>query len=89
MFIYKVRETNKSIGDKPMKTPMDHILDQLEWKKVQCDENSNDDIPYVTHEGIIKLPFGDELIKLKVYQLSDGNRVIDENDLNKLFGIEE
>ncbi len=68
---------------------MDHILDQLEWKKVQCDENSNDDIPYVTHEGIIKLPFGDELIKLKVYQLSDGNRVIDENDLNKLFGIEE
>ena len=40
-------------------------------------------LPYVTHAGTLRVA-GHEL---RVYQLSDGRRVIDGADLERFFGI--
>ena len=69
-----------------MTTPIERILDQLEWEKIKLDEIPSTDLSYVTHQGVIELPIENNVIKIKVYQLSNGIRVLDQNDLNELFG---
>jgi len=56
------------------------MLDAIEWKALAHDAPT--DIPVATHEGLLKI-MGFEL---RVYQLSNGQRVIEENDLIRFFG---
>ena len=64
-----------------MKTPIDRILDDVDWKEnVPPDHQS--DIPWATHSGVLII--GD--IWIRVHQLSNGTRVIDAEDLERLFG---
>jgi hypothetical protein len=68
-----------------MKAPIELLMDSVEWKPIQGDAVTVDDgLPIATHEGILR--FGD--IELKVHQLNDGRRVIDEDSLIALFGGE-
>ena len=64
-------------------TPIEKLLDDVKWKEIHHESPPN--IPYATHEGVLYLG----VFKFKVYQLSDGQRVIDEEDLKKFFGVEE
>jgi hypothetical protein len=68
-----------------MKTPIDTILDALEYQEAEYTERdaitSEAGILHVTHEAVLKV--GDK--NLRVYILSDGERVIDAEDLEKFF----
>ena len=67
-----------------MKLPIDRMLSQIEWQKVDHIPPDTYSLPYVTHCGVLVI--GD--INLKVYQLNNGKRIIDEEDLNRFLGIE-
>lgn len=64
-------------------TPIDVLLDRVEWKAVElppAHEFGTDevcDLPHVTHEGVLEFSG----LKLRCYQLSTGQRIIDAEDL--------
>jgi hypothetical protein len=64
------------------KAPIDMMLDGLTWKPVEWAEQPPDDIPHVTHEGVLEVAG----FTFRVYQLSDGRRVIHQEDFEKFFG---
>lgn len=69
------------------RTPMDAMLDGLEWTALPRDNEEPWDgvLPYATHEGVLRMP---GCPPLRVYQLSDGSRVIDAADLETFFGAD-
>jgi hypothetical protein len=64
------------------KAPIEMMLDSVTWKPVEWSEQSNDGIPYATHEGAFEM----QGFQFKVYQLSNGQRLIDHDDLMRFFG---
>lgn len=68
------------------KTPIEVMLDSLIWTPIEG-EVAPDDRPYATHSGVLNL--GE--FNLRVYQLSDGNRVFESSDfeqfVDRLSGI--
>jgi len=67
-----------------MKTPIEIMLDKVQWKPLKTDnsvELVNTGYPVATHSGVLKI--GE--IELKVYQLSNGQRVIDQEDIIKFL----
>lgn len=68
-----------------MKTPIEMMMDGVEWTALPSDEsNGSSDLPYVTHEGVLKI--GE--VRMRCYQLSNGMRVIEENDMAAFFGFD-
>lgn len=66
------------------KLPIDLALDAVEWKEVPVlplREAEDNGMPYVTHTGVMRL----EGLAVRVSQLSDGRRVINVEDLNRIF----
>jgi hypothetical protein len=58
-------------------------LSNVQWEIIDPPVQSerNDSVPHATHRGVVELgPF-----RLRVYQLSNGMRLIDAEDLAKLF----
>jgi hypothetical protein len=66
-----------------MKAPIEMMIDGLVWREVHSTLDHGDDLPFVTHEGTLEL----QGITLRVLQLSNGQRVIDSEDLDRLFGM--
>ncbi len=64
-----------------IKTPMSKLLDGLKWKKLPA-LTEDFDLPYATHVGVLRI--GE--LSLRVYQLTTGERVINQEDLEKFFG---
>ena len=64
-----------------MRTPIDHLLGALEWREITMRPGNEED-PYTTHEALLEI---EGLAFVRVYQLSDGTRVIDSDDLGNLF----
>lgn len=65
-----------------MKQPIDMMLDGIDWVPAQQAESVADDgLPYVTHTGVLDIAGH----KLRVHQLSNGQRVIAHEDLDALF----
>lgn len=63
---------------------IDKLLDSVEWvASGPAPERS--DLPHVTHEGVLRV--GE--LSLRVYQLSNGVRVIDPDDFARIFGGSE
>ena len=60
----------------------DRLLDVLEWKRLLDHAQEADEIPHATHEAILDIGAA----KLRVYQLSNGQRVIHADDVRKFFG---
>jgi hypothetical protein len=63
---------------------MSWIDEMVEFTPVESD-NDGSGLPYVTHEGTLRI--GDH--ELRVYQLNDGQRVIDAADMQAFFGTTE
>jgi hypothetical protein len=67
------------------KTPMEAMLDSVSFIPTNL-EKPESDLPYVTHTGVLKI--GN--ISIEVLVLSNGQRVITEEEMNKFFnGISE
>jgi len=64
------------------KTPIQAILDKTDFKPTGYIPPENSTLPYVTHIGELKL--GE--ITIEVCMLSNGQRIIEEKELKKLFG---
>jgi hypothetical protein len=62
---------------------MTRLFGEIEWKELPAPEHGEDGLPYATHEGTMQIGG----VELRVYQLSDGQRVIDVDDAAKLFGV--
>ena len=63
-----------------MTTPIEAMMNQVEWRKV--DDKTNSKLPWVTHEGLLKIAD----IKLRCYRLNDGRSIINSDDMHELFG---
>ncbi len=64
-------------------TPMDKLLDAVEWVAVPQGKNRPEDagIPVATHSGFLNFLGFD----LKVFQLDNGTRLIDAESLEAFF----
>lgn len=68
-------------GDE-MTAPIDLILDGVQWKAEERTQASDaDGLPHVTHSGVLDIAG----FQLKVYRLSDGQAVIDADDMHRFF----
>ncbi len=61
--------------------PFDRLLDSLEWKSLLDIAQEADDLPHATHEAILDIMGR----RLRVYQLSNGQRVIHAGDFESFF----
>jgi len=61
--------------------PYDKVLDALDWTEQQNQAPDPEGLPYVTHEAALKV--GGH--SLRVYQLSNGQRVFNSDDFNEFF----
>lgn len=62
-------------------TPIEQLLSQVEWIEGEAQPNPQG-LPYATH-------FGEMVIgpmRLRCYQLNDGRRLFDADDLKAFFG---
>ena len=66
--------------NKKQETPADKLVDSV-CHPIPGATGGNDGLPYVTHEGIID--FGEH--KIRCYIISDGRRIIDQEDALKLL----
>jgi hypothetical protein len=64
-----------------MNSPFERLLDDIDWQPIAGNDGYDDDIPCATHQGILHI--GD--LSLRVYQLSNGKRMIAEDDLIAFF----
>lgn len=65
-------------------TPTEILLNKVQWTKVAVDKgNTGTGMPYVTHQGTLKL----DDVELRCYQLNDGRRIFDAEDIERLFGL--
>jgi hypothetical protein len=64
-----------------MTDPLDKLLDQLHWTAVKRPRDPRGTLPFATHESVLEI----DGHKLRVYQLDNGQRVIDANDAVAFF----
>jgi len=63
---------------------MDTLLDKIDWFEIYFENPPPaDGLPVATHKGMLR--FG--AIELRCYQLSDGRRVFNADDIHRVFGI--
>ena len=62
------------------KSPIDMMLDGVVWKACEKPDNP-DGLPYTTHEGVLTI-MGHGF---RVYQLDNGQRIVDADDLREFF----
>ncbi len=72
------------------RTPIDRLLDAIEWRELNPNATWHErieaelgEVPKATHEGTLDI-LG---CSLRVYQLSDGRRVIAAEDLERFLGV--
>lgn len=63
-------------------TPIDQIMNAVEWTPVEGQIIEDDGSPYATHHGMLRIAGFD----LKCYQLNTRQRVIDAEDMERFFG---
>ncbi len=71
-----------------MKTSVDVMLDAVDWQEITGgDDRRPEDkgIPIATHQGVLDF-LG---MKIKVFQLEDGRRLLDADDVHRLLGMLE
>ena len=62
-------------------TPIEMILDGVEWVAAEGNAPADSDLPYVTHSGVLRI--GDHT--LKCFRLSNGEAVFDAEDFERFF----
>jgi hypothetical protein len=66
-----------------MSTPIDMVLDGVQWVALPERPHEYDTLPWATHEGVLTIGGA----SLRVYTLSNGQRIIDADDLAAFFGF--
>lgn len=61
------------------------ILADVDWVPVDNAGADNQGELYATHTGIFKMSG----FEFRCYQLNDGRRVLDSDDLERFFGVKE
>lgn len=65
------------------KSPIEMMLDSVNMSAVEITtERCNSDLPHVTHTGVLTI----EGKELEIVQLSNGQRVINQESLMEFFG---
>lgn len=62
---------------------MDTLLAGLNWQPVAHSEAGMDETPFATHSAVLHL-MGHEF---RCYQLSDGRRILDKDDVDRWFHL--
>lgn len=67
--------------------PADALLDSLDWTRMKLPppEQRASGLPVATHTAVLELGGHN----LRCYQLSNGARLIDADDVKKFFGLME
>ena len=65
---------------------MEELMDNLVWERIELPtpEKRLGGLPVATHQAVLEIAG----CKIKCYQLSDGQRVVDVTDVNALFGAD-
>lgn len=66
------------------KSAIDMLMDGVKWEPVEYETEPSlvsDVIPHATHRGVLRI-YNTEF---RVYQLSNGQRIIDAEDLEEFF----
>lgn len=63
------------------KAPIETILDRLDWQEIPGDVLVDDGLPYATHSGVLDIGG----FVLRCYQLSDGQRLFDAEDVERFY----
>lgn len=66
------------------KTVIETLLDGVAWESTSSSGPGASTLPFVTHEGRLKLPMLNGL-EIQVLQLSDGKRIIPNVELERIF----
>jgi hypothetical protein len=77
--------TIDKLKSKEARSPMSYIMDGVHWEQVAVAQCCDDDLPWVTHQGVFDFAGA----RLRCYQLSDGQRVFDADDVESAFGVHE
>jgi len=64
-----------------MKTPIEMMLDAIEWRPCEGEVDHSSDLPYATHEGVLRI--GD--LELRCYRLNTGQCIFDAADIENFF----
>jgi hypothetical protein len=62
-------------------TPIDMMLNGVQWEASPKQEQTDPDMPYATHSGILEISG----FKLRCYRLNDGRAVFEAGDLTEFF----
>lgn len=69
-----------------MKKPFDSFLNAVEWEEIETPPNDYEcGLPRATHRGVLKI--GE--FELRCYQLDNGQRIFDAEDVAEFFGWKE
>ena len=66
-------------------TPIDQIMNAVEWEPVEGQIVEDDGSSYATHHGMLRIAG----FEPKCYQLNTGQRVIDAEEMERFFGALE
>lgn len=66
-------------------TPIDQMMNAVEWQPVEGEMVADDGLPYATHTGVLNIGG----FAFKCYQLNTGQRLIDAEDMERFFGVPE
>lgn len=63
-------------------SPIDVLMDSIHWRELPPADNGDaGELPSATHEGILEIGGA----SLRCFKLSDGQRIVDADDMHKLF----
>lgn len=65
-----------------MKTPIELLLDGVQWQEVSQRDDNTDGLPWVTHEGVLEIAGA----KLRCYRLNTGQAIFDADDVQDYIG---
>lgn len=77
---FRLSEGNEIVERKAIEM----MLDSIEWHALPEPDGHGDDVPYATHEGDLEI----DGAHLRCYTLNDGQRIINAEDVEALFGTE-
>ena len=75
--------TIDKLKSKEARSPMNYVLDGVLWEQAGGPQEDSADLPWVTHQGVVDFAG----VRLRCYQLSDGQRVFDADDIEAAFGF--
>ena len=61
--------------------PINRLLDAVKFTEIQREEQPQEGALYATHEGVLVIG----TFQFKVYQLNNGERVLDAKDVEQFF----